>query len=1568
MKNLLQLLTSNVVAVILLFAVSINLNAQSVQDILNEKSFSVDFNQTRSDEILLTFTLDDYDFNVVEKDGMSFTEIVFNHGAITEKAGYAELPVINANLMLDTDYDVTVSVDETDYIDIQLDYPIIPSRGVIYRNQDPNEIPYNISPESIVDEFYPTELAFNEDPFILRDVRGVNIYAHPFRYNAEKKVLRVYKTLVVTVHEDMSKTTNPLTISPDYVTPAMNSIYESLFINYAPERFTNELGEHGEMLVIYTSRDVDAIQPYITWKKEKGYVVHTMEVAAGTNVKSTIQNAYDANPNIFYVQLVGGWDEIKTDTENLAGNTTAPMDPMLGCVVGTDFYPDIIIGRFSARTTENVTTHVNKSIDYMMNPDTGASGDWYTKAVGMARNEGDGGGHHGGEADYVHMDIVRDKLFSYNYTTVYREYDGNVPGVTNTTATQISSRINDGISVLNFCNHGYETGWSVGSYSNTHVNALTNGNKLPFIWSVACLVGKFNYSSDCFAETWLNKSGGGAVAFLGATINQPWQPPMTGQDYFNDLLIGGYNYDTGDGGDGNSTNTTAANKRTTFGALSFNGMILMLSDSYGTASYQETMKTWTLFGDASVQVRTDTPVDMAISHDPDVILGSAVFDVTCDTEGAWGTLTRDGNLIGTAFASGGSIAITIDEEIMVGDVLKLVVTAYNKVPYVVNLNVIAAGAYANFTADQTNILLGESVTFTDTSDPDGGSFSSYSWDFGAGADPATATGIGPHTVTYNTAGSKTVSLTATHSTDGDLERIKENYITVNDIFTLTINTNGSGVVEVDGVEYTGPMDLAENSSVSLEAIPANQWNFDGWSGDLTSYNNPANLVIDADKSVTVNFLDCSSVAIPFEENFDASAELPVCWEIIDHQGNGQVWEIGTHTSGLTGTTGNYAYLNSDDFGSGNTQNTDLVTPTFDFTAYTDINLSFTHYYRHYTGSAATVSYSIDNGATWTQIQQWAANTANPETFSEIIADAAGEAQVKFKWNFNGTWGYYWDIDDINITGTASGTYANFTASPTTVFPGETVTFTDASSGDATSWSWDFGADATPATATGQGPHDVTYSALGNKTVSLTVNGDVTNTKADYISVIEEVTYPTTLYENFQDFTDFTTDLSLNGWTTIDVLNQPTYGSTDYDFPGENDPFAYMVWNPAQLVPASTTDLPVDGDKYAVSIQTTGSVVDDKWLISPKLTGTASSSLSFYVRSITADYGLERFKVLVSTTDTQMSSFTQINAGDYLEAPVDWTLFEFDLAPYVDGELYHFAIQRVSDDAFIMMLDAINVEAEADFLLGDINQDGFINVLDVVLMVNIIVGNEFDPIADMDGSTVIDAIDLTMLVDLIMGGVKSPVGINSEAAYISIVDDNVVFESDGTLTALQFKLSADNANEIDLQLIDNSYNFSYAVKDNMITGLMYSLDNTILPEEAAEIIKVSNADNSLKWEEVFAVNTDYERVEVISKDATSIEDIDFSNLNVDLYPNPSKGNFTVSIDLPSDALLDLRMYDASGREVMNVSSALYTMGSNKIDVNVDEKVNSGFYILNITAFDSADNKLLFTKKIKVLIEN
>ncbi|MEI8046083.1 MAG: BACON domain-containing carbohydrate-binding protein [Bacteroidota bacterium] len=79
--------------------------------------------------------------------------------------------------------------------------------------------------------------------------------------------------------------------------------------------------------------------------------------------------------------------------------------------------------------------------------------------------------------------------------------------------------------------------------------------------------------------------------------------------------------------------------------------------------------------------------------------------------------------------------------------------------------------------------------------------------------------------------------------------------------------------------------------------------------------------------------------------------------------------------------------------------------------------------------------------------------------------------------------------------------ADFAANATTVVIDNYTTFSDASTCGATSWLWDFGTDASPATATTQGPHTVSYSTTGPKTIKLTVNGISTETKTDYVNVI-----------------------------------------------------------------------------------------------------------------------------------------------------------------------------------------------------------------------------------------------------------------------------------------------------------------------------------------------------------------------------------------------------------------------------------------------------------------------------------
>ena len=98
------------------------------------------------------------------------------------------------------------------------------------------------------------------------------------------------------------------------------------------------------------------------------------------------------------------------------------------------------------------------------------------------------------------------------------------------------------------------------------------------------------------------------------------------------------------------------------------------------------------------------------------------------------------------------------------------------------------------------------------------------------------------------------------------------------------------------------------------------------------------------------------------------------------------------------------------------------------------------------------------------------------------------------------------IDDISWTGYTSD--ANFSADATTVCQGTTVSFSDASVGNPTSWNWDFG-DGT--TSTAQNPTH-TYTNAGTYDVALTVNGSAnTETKTSYITVDSQLDWANLQY-------------------------------------------------------------------------------------------------------------------------------------------------------------------------------------------------------------------------------------------------------------------------------------------------------------------------------------------------------------------------------------------------------------------------------------------------------------------------
>ncbi len=626
----------------------------------------------------LEFTLGSFYREPVTINGDSWYHLFLKKEGITLEAGMPQVPVLARSLIIPATAKMHLNITNSEYVELTL--PVAPSKGNLTRDIDPATIPYTFADFYQSGESYPAEIAYLTEPFILRDYRGITVRFQPFIYYPATQTLRVYTKLNISVYAQGTDLTNALLNPKTSYSRYFESTYQNMFLNFSAAKYPS-LDEEGRILVIKHNMFDATIQPWVDWKRQLGFTVDVVDVtqagSTAANIKTYIQNQYDLNNGLMFVQLVGDAPQIPTLTYSGGGS-----DPSYALLAGNDNYYDIFVGRFSAQTVAELETQVTRSIYYERDIAPGAI--WLEKAIGIASAEGGSGQGDMGESDITHMNNIRTDLLNYGYTTIDQIYD---PGAT---ATQVSNSVNQGRGFINYCGHGADTYWVTTNFNNNNANALTNDYMLPFIVSVACVNGNF-VSQTCFAEAWMRSvnettnAPAGAITFWGSTINQSWAPPMRGQDEVTDLLVGNLKYRVG--------------------GLLFNGAHKII-EVYGSQGLADA-RTWTIFGDASLMVRTKNPQVITATFNPVLFLGMSSFAVQTIPGGRI-TLTNNGIIYGKGIADAtGNCVINLD---IIPDLpmdMTLTISAFDYQTYIQTIQVLpSSGPY----------LVVEETTFSDVND------------------------------------------------------------------------------------------------------------------------------------------------------------------------------------------------------------------------------------------------------------------------------------------------------------------------------------------------------------------------------------------------------------------------------------------------------------------------------------------------------------------------------------------------------------------------------------------------------------------------------------------------------------------------------------------------------------------------------------------------------------------------------------------------------------------------------------------------------------------------------------
>lgn len=644
----------------------------------NEKSVDCNAFGSSFENTEIEFTIPGFYLDTVVIEGKGYSRISIPGAVNYLKKGYPQLPRIAKSVIIPDNREMNFKILRQEIERIEA-LPVLPSKGNILRSSSPSAVPYTFSDFYSSESIFPDELVILSKPFIMRDFRGVNIYINPIRYDAGNEELVILKRLVVEIYSEGMALSN-IKKSPEkrIISPSVKNIYKDFFINYSEENLRYDMIEEdaGRLIIISADKYISEMDSFLNWKRKKGIPtdLYTLsEIGSDTSsIRRFIQSQYDSS-GVTFCLLVGDGDELPPPVGTVGRAIGEDADHLYSYTEGDDYYPDLFIGRFSSNggEEENIRNQVMRSIEYERNPEKG--GGWYSRGLMVASDLTD---DYDSIMDKQRAEWLKDTLLFdispyFTYTSIDSSY--NPWG----SSSHISNAINSGVSIINYIGHGNVSGWgSGGGFYLYNIANLTNYWMLPHVISVGCQVGNFN-DRNCFSEAALTagtpENPTGFIVTLGPTIDQTWVPPCVGQE--------------------GAVNLLAHYEANTAGSVYFNGLYYMIQQYGGDTSDigVEIAQTWHIFGDPSIQLRTDVPREFKIDkivnnfHDSLVCeLNVYEEDSITTVENALVAFSHEENLL---IESGytdeiGVYKLTLDSVNLIQDEhIYITVTNFNYVPY-----------------------------------------------------------------------------------------------------------------------------------------------------------------------------------------------------------------------------------------------------------------------------------------------------------------------------------------------------------------------------------------------------------------------------------------------------------------------------------------------------------------------------------------------------------------------------------------------------------------------------------------------------------------------------------------------------------------------------------------------------------------------------------------------------------------------------------------------------------------------------------------------------------------------
>ncbi|MBM4157875.1 MAG: T9SS type A sorting domain-containing protein, partial [Ignavibacteria bacterium] len=390
-------------------------------------------------------------------------------------------------------------------------------------------------------------------------------------------------------------------------------------------------------------------------------------------------------------------------------NSYCVSDNILGDIDNNQL-PDIVMARMTAQDATQLQTMITKFIDYEKNPPTDANFyykpitalGWQTERWFQICSETVGGfwkkkmGKLPTRINAIYSGTPSTVWSTNQNTQMVVDYFGpagryyipltpdSLGGWSGGTAAMVVSALNNGAFALQHRDHGSVTGWGEPAFTSTNIDQLTNVGLLSYIFSINCLTGKYNNSTECFAEKFhrykYNGQNAGALGLIAAS--------EVSYSFVNDTYVWGMmdNFWPDFMPDYGST-PASRDFKPAFGNAAGKYFLYASSWPYNTSNKEVTYHLFHHHSDAFLNVYANVPTNLSVTHASTISTGVTTFDVTADS-GTFIALTIDTTILGTGTSSGTTLTINIPGTQIPPQIIKVVATKQDKYRYNADVQVI----------------------------------------------------------------------------------------------------------------------------------------------------------------------------------------------------------------------------------------------------------------------------------------------------------------------------------------------------------------------------------------------------------------------------------------------------------------------------------------------------------------------------------------------------------------------------------------------------------------------------------------------------------------------------------------------------------------------------------------------------------------------------------------------------------------------------------------------------------------------------------------------------------------